>query len=107
MSLQRNSSEVITLTITDSIATCEELPFGSFAGGSIIVPSGSSLTSLTPYGCNEPGGTYVPIYDSSNTAVSRTVAASRGYAIPDECFGFRFIKFLGNTTGTIKVNLKS
>lgn len=105
MSLQRNISEQITLSITGTIGTCEELPFGSYAGGSIVV--GTGLTSLAFYGCNTPGGTYVPIYDSSNAAVTRTVAADRGYAFPDECFGFRFIKMLGNTTGTVTVNLKS
>jgi hypothetical protein len=107
MGLQRFNSEEIFVSVTDAIATCEVIPMGSFAGGAIIIPSGSSITSLVPYGCHTATGTYVPLYDSSNAAVSRTVAASRGYALPDECFGWRYLKLLGNAAGTVLLNLKS
>lgn len=107
MGMNRNISELLTVTVSASIGSCTPISFGDFASASIIVPSGSSLGTLTFYGCETLTGTYVQIYDSSNAAVSRTVGASRAYALPDECFGFRFLKIVGDTSGTVLVNCKS
>lgn len=108
MNLQRFVSDVMTISVDTSgnIANCEPIPFGSYAGGCFFIASGS-ITSIAPYGAMTLTGTYVPLYDSSNTAVSRTIAASRGYALPDECFGWKFLKLVANAAGSLYVMLKS
>lgn len=86
-------------------AGAEAIPFGSFAGGAII--TGTGLTSLAPYGAMEQTGPYVPIHDKDDVAVAMPVTADKGYAFPEECYGWRFLKFAGNAVGSIQVHLKS
>jgi len=87
--------------------TTPAISFGDAAGGLIIIPTGSSITSLTFYGSDTAAGTYVQIYDSANAAVSRTVAEARAYALPDECFAVRWLKIVANAAGAVKLTLKS
>ncbi len=86
-------------------ASVKAVPFGSFAGGAFI--PGTGITSIAFYGGMTEDGTYAEIKDSTNTAVTRTVTAGDGYALPDECFGWRFLKFVSNAAGEITLVLKS
>lgn len=99
----RKSLPIQAIDVTNTIGTCTAIDLRHAAGGAFIVASGASLTSLAFYGCATSGGTYKAIYDKTNTAVTRTVAVDRAYSLPDECYAFRFVKALGNNTGTLSV----
>lgn len=100
----------LTIACDTTIGNCKAVPFADRAFGGVIIPSGSTITSLEVYVCDEDeDGTYVPLYNDSgavkvNGAVA--VAASRGYALPDECAGHYFLKFISNAAGNITVTPK-
>ena len=58
----------------------------------IMVPSTFDGTQIQFQMCDSFAGTYVPVYDITNTPVRLTVAASRYYDIPGELMGIRFLK---------------
>lgn len=103
--MQRFVSEKVTIGVDTTLADAEELPIGSFAGGAFV--PGSGITSIAFYGALEKGGTFYEIKSSANAAVTRTVTASDAYALPDECFGFAALKFVGDADGTLQICLKS
>lgn len=98
---ERKASVVVDSTLADA----EEIDFREFAGGSIEVPSGSSITTLTFYGSTSygTGATHLALYDTSNAAVTMTVAAQRIYPIPSTCYGLAAIKLVGNADGTVHI----
>lgn len=104
--ITRFSLPAQTIAITASIGTCDPIDISHAAGGAFIVTVGASLTSLTFYGCDTRGGTYKALYDKNNAAVTRTVAVDRAYPLPDDCYGFPFVKAVGNNTGTLVVTTK-
>lgn len=80
----------------------------SVASGATLQATGSDLAGLRNWGILVPstfdgtqiqfqmadtlGGTYVPVYDITNTRVVLTVAASRFFDAPGELMGIRFLK---------------
>lgn len=94
------------VTIGDAVADSEAIGYGAYASGQVYVPAASSITSLTWWACETEDGTYLPAQDSSGSAVTQTVAASEAHPIPVALLGCRFIKAVGNVTGTIGVTLK-
>lgn len=90
-----------------ALASSTEIDITSYSSGSVFVPSGSSLTTLTWYAAEKCGGTYHAAYDSAGSAVTQTVAADRAYPIPAALFGASAIKAIGNAAGTVIVSLKS
>src|SRR5688500_16800659 len=97
----------LSVLLDSTLADSEAIPLGDFAGGLVSIPTGSSITSLTFYASDSKAGTYRQIFDAANAAVSRTVAAARAYALPDECFAVRWLKMVPNADGTVVVTLKS
>ena len=106
MAITRYASSSEAISITASATTSPVIRMGDAAGGLIHVISGS-VASITFYTCHTESGTYIAVYDSTNTIVSRTVGTSRVYAIPDELFGAEFLRIVGDATGVIRVTLKS
>lgn len=115
---QQSTSE--SVSITTAVGTTGEIRYGSYQQGTIHVPTGSSLTTLTwwtaPHQTDgaashtrREAGTYVPAYDNAGTpaAVTQTVAQTRTFPIPTELAGAAFIKAVGNAAGTIIVTKKS
>lgn len=92
-----------SVTVDTNVADAEVVNNLRYAGGSVIVPAASSITSLTFYICHTPGGTYVPYSDQDGVAVVLTVAASNGYALPDALFGAPFFKMVGNADGVVSI----
>ena len=72
----------------------------------MLIPSGSSITSLTFYGARQPGGTHVAIQDASGSPVTLSVAAGNGYPLPDACFGYGAIKLVADAAGDVEISLK-
>lgn len=104
-SMLRKNSGKVTRTVTDSASTTEELDVRNFAGGSVTVSAG--ITTLTLYSSHETGGTFLPYYDKDNVAVTLTVASTKITQLPLELYDLSFVKFVGNTSGTIYLSLKS
>lgn len=97
----------MTVSVTTDIATTEEIPYGIYGGGSIHIPDGSSITSITWSSAPEKGDTYEAAYDKDGLAVTQTVAANGAYPIPLALFGAGAIKAVGNAAGTIYVSRKT
>ena len=93
-------------TIDSVLADTKALVMRGFTGGICIVPSGSSITSLTYYVASSEDGTYIQLYNSSG-AVSTTVAASRAYPLPAELAGAAYLKVVGDNDGTVDLHLIS
>ena len=104
-----SDTESLTVDTVGNIATCTALDMSQYSGGVVHVPSGSSVTTLTPY-VNDSGtstGTYVPFYDVSGGSTAIAVAASKSYEMPIALFACKWVKFVANDSGTIKVDLKA
>lgn len=108
MPLDRLPNTLPDVSVTDAIATCDVIPFGSYSGGFVIIPTtaGASVTSLTWYVSDKETGTFVAAYDEDGVAVTQTVAHSKAYAIPSAIFGARFVKILANAAGTLILTVK-
>lgn len=99
-----------SVAVTTSLATTGEINYQTVAGGQIYIPAGSSITSLTFYVSNKPGGTYYNAYDSSSmsspVAIVLTVAAGYAYPLPSDLFGAGSIKMVGDAAGTVYFSRK-
>lgn len=105
--LQRVSNTVPAVTIATSVASSQELFFGNYGGGMIHIPTGSSITTLTWYVADKPGGTYLAAYDEAGTQLQQTVGDGKAYAIPLGLFGCAAVKVVGDAGGTAAITLKS
>lgn len=97
---------VNTVAITTSQSTTEEYRVPG-RGGLVIVPSGSSITSLTYYTAEKVGGTRVPLNTSAGVAVTQTVAAANAYDMPPEVYGCRVLYLKGNAAGSVFVTSRN
>ena len=91
--------------------TTAEIAFEEYAGGTVFIPSGSSITQLTYYAAPCIGGTFLPAYDDTATtpvALSWTgLTAGRSYPIPAKLFSVGAIKIVTNASGTVYISRKS
>ena len=91
--LQRHSTSIPAVTVdASSIDDSEEILFGSYSIGIFVVPTGSSITEITWYVAEKPGGTYYQAIDEDGTAVVQTVEAERAYQLPTALCGASAIK---------------
>ena len=100
------SISISSIAVGTAVASSEPIGYGLYSSGSVYVPAGSSLTTLTWHACETKDGTYLAAEDAASTAVTQTVAASQTHPIPVALLGARFIKATGNAAGTIGVTLK-
>lgn len=112
MEIQRKSNNGLantpggtTLALTTDQTTTAVLIYTGWSGGNLIIPSGSSITSLTFYGCDTPNGTPVPVYDNTKATPVATVitgATAPGIVpIPDECFGVPYLFIKADAAGSV------
>ena len=104
--MQRHTADQ-NVVVGATEAASGAIDYSDSAGGTMQVPSTASYVTLTFYSCRTADGIFLPVYDSSNAAVTRTVAASRAYALPDELFGSKWIKIVGDAAGLMGLSLKS
>ncbi|HEV3417598.1 MAG TPA: hypothetical protein VG056_12315 [Pirellulales bacterium] len=104
--IRRHHSQLAGIALTNSVATTAEIDLTAVASGCVLVPAGSTLTTLTYYGARQPGSTYVAIQDSSGNPVTQTVAAGKGYPLPAACADYGALKLVANTAGAVDVSLK-
>lgn len=95
-----------SIDITAAESTSVAIDIRTFAGGSIQIPVGSSITTITFYADHDAAGVFGAMYDNEGYALALTVAAGRTYELPSAIFSVPYFKMVGNTTGTITVFLK-
>jgi hypothetical protein len=94
------------LALTTSTTTTAQLAYGAYSGGTIHVPTGSSITTLTYYAYDHEAAAYSALYDADGVAVTQTVAATNAYPILDSAYGVRTLVLVANAAGTVNVDLK-
>lgn len=104
--IRRHHAVVAALALTSSLATTAEIDLSEVASGSVLIPSGSPITSITYYGAIQVGGTYVAIQDGDGHAVTQSVAAGAGYPIPDYCSSYGGLKLVANAAGAVELSCK-
>ena len=90
----------VTISVDAVLADAETIYFAHADGARIIVPTGSSLTTLTFHESHN-GTTFVSAFDSTGTAVTLTVAAGRSYPFPSTLNAAKFVRITGNADGTV------
>lgn len=110
----------LSVALTDALGTTEEVDYSNYSKGTIAIPSGSSITTLTFHvavemnsdfdgpervGDTNSSRTYYAAY-SGATAVTMTVAAARAYDLPSTISGAAYFKIVANAAGTVHVCLK-
>lgn len=112
--IYRSQPDKTTVAVTDDVATTGEINFRRMVGGTVYIPDGSGLTSLTFHVAPDLGGTYLPLQNSPTiaspagtpVAVTMTVAQAKAYPLPAELFGAVGVKMVGNTSGSVDISLK-
>lgn len=101
-------SKVMDVTLDSALADTPAIGFESFTRGMVLIPTGSSITSLTYYGSTTQNGTYLPLYDSAKNALTQTsLTAARGYDIPAAVYALPWIKIVTDADGAVALALKS
>ena len=103
--LQR-STVVAGITVGTTVGDSMAIPYSNYAGGSVFIPSDSSITVLTWYGSYD-GVTYLAVQDGFSNPVLSNVGASVCCLIPAACYAMRFVKATDPIGGVINVSLKS
>lgn len=110
MNARGTGTDGISVSVTTSATTTPAISFSEFAGGTLYIPTGSSITSLTFHASPHVGGTFYPAYDdssmSSPAAIVLTVAANRCYPIPSSLFGSGAFKMVSDAAGTVYLSMK-
>lgn len=110
MALVSPESGRLSIALTATLNTTPEIDFAGARGGTILIPDGSSITSLTYYAAEKIGGTYLPLNKSDGSAaVAQTVAAGvagNAYDMPGACFGVLAMKIVANAPGSVFMTLK-
>jgi len=93
-----NFLPAVNVTIASGQQSSSAIDCGGFSLVGIKLPAAFTGTALTFEVCDTIDGTYQPLYDSSNTLISYTVAQGRTYAIDPKNFqGVQFLKVKSGT----------
>lgn len=104
--LQRYSTTISEISANTATTTSESFRYGTYAGGMLFIPSGSSITTITWYAAETDTGTWLAVKDEDGTAVTQTVAASEAHQLPTALYGARYLMPVVNAAGTILFTLK-
>ena len=103
---RRNDKKVILAVTTDE-ATSTLIDVHDMAGGSVEIPTGSSIVSLEVFATHDAGGTPVELYDQDGGGLTLTVGADGVYELPDAIFSVSYISLKGSHAGAATAVLKS
>lgn len=100
--------EIQAVTLNTSEATTPVIEFGGANNGTIYIPTGSGITSLTYYAGYDTTVAFLPLNTNVGTpvAVTQTVAAAKSYDLPDAVRGARFLKIVTNASGAVIIVCK-
>jgi len=86
ISINSSSQQTVTAAIAINTKVSQVLDMqGGFLGG-IILPAALTSTTLTFTVANAPNGTFTSLCDTSGSAISYTVAASKAIAFAKDVF---------------------
>lgn len=104
MSLKINhAAQTATASVASSGTTSNAFTVDGYSSGGVQCPAALTSTAMTFTVCDTFGGTYVALTDSSGSAISQTVAASKAFALPSALFAFRFAKLIcGSSEGAAR-----
>lgn len=103
----KQSEDQVSKAITTSEATTARLDISKFSSGTVHIPSGETVVTLTFYSAPNSAGTFLPLYDTAGNAVTLTVVNGRAYQIPAAVFGSAIVKMIGNVACTAHFSFKS
>lgn len=96
--LLRKGWSIPGIQVDSTAADSEAFSIRGAAFGGFITPASMTAQTITFYGLNEPAGTFLPIYDSTGTAVAiSSVTQGRCYEIPGACMSFHWLKMVSGT----------
>ncbi len=95
-----SSGDVSAACTTDATTTARILRDG-FPMGSVHVPNGSPVTTITWYGTNIAALAGVAGYDQDHVAVTQTVAADQICELPTSIACFKFVLPVTNADGAL------
>jgi len=104
--ITRNTRFSITVAMTTSATTTEVITYDQYAGGGVLIPTGSTITTLT-WHASADGTTFAAASDEGGTAIVQTVSAAKAYELPSALYGWRYIKAVTNAAGTVYISLKT
>ena len=105
-SVALGSSFPQTVAILAGQTTSSPFRVDQWAEGGIVLPASFSggtisfLVSTDAGGPSNAAGTFVALYDKTNTLVSLTVTQNRAYALPADIFGFSQVKLVSGSAET-------
>lgn len=94
----------VNLAVTDDLATTQALRMSDQTSGTVRVPTGSSLTTLTWYISETEDGTYA-VFDDAGTSGAQTVEGGKAYSLPAALASVAWAKAVGNVAETVHLNL--
>ena len=81
------------VTIANGTTTSEAINSAGYALFGLVMPSAFTGASVT-FTTSHDGTTYQALYDTTNTQVSLTVAASRNYDLPTSLASWPYFKIV-------------
>lgn len=104
--IHRNADFSRPITITNTSGACTSIPFASYAGGMIEVPSGASAADLTFYGSKEEDGDYKVIYASDQTTpLTIAIVSDSMKELPPNLFAAHWLKIVSSVAQSEKMTL--
>jgi hypothetical protein len=96
------------LTIATAVADSGVINLRDSVLLSVAVPTGSSLTTITWYGCQTEGGTYLPLeYPPGTALASSAISAPVMFQVADGMCAHPYVKGVGNVAETVSITTKS
>jgi len=95
----------LSVTLDSTIGDTPEIQFAGMRVGVVIIPNGSTITTLTYHVAEKLGGTYLPLHDEGGSAITHSVAADKAYQLPPELHGATAIKIVPNNDGAVFLTL--
>lgn len=83
-----------TVTIASAGTTSAAIDGQAYAFYGLIMPGTITSTAMTFTVSDKSDGTFVALYDETNTQVSVTIAASRAYNLPDALAAWPWFKIV-------------
>lgn len=97
--MERNAEFWDGLLITNSLASTLEINFDDYASATLHFPDDWTSATLTVYSWDPASGEFLPLYDSSGTAVTMASTASTARVMADAIFPSSKIKIVSNQSG--------
>ena len=101
--IERLSRVLGPLTINTD-ATSNPIPYGSFAGGTLVIDSVEDATTLLWYVSDVIDGSVYQLYSGGNPVTTTGISSNMAVAIPDQAFGAPFL-FVAVDDGTVVARL--